>query len=56
LLICEDFYQEKDKSTQLSSLVYEKGPLSRETPMDIGGRSMVATQSEFRANIKTEKK
>jgi hypothetical protein len=52
ILIFIDFYDEKDKSTQLSNLLYDKGPLARETPMDIGGRAMVATQSEFRSNIK----
>jgi len=48
----KDFYTEKDKQTKLTELKYDKGPLARETPMDIGGRAMVATQSEFKSNIK----
>jgi len=48
----KDFYSEKDKNTKLTDVLYDKGPLSRETPIDIGGRSMVAAQSEFKQNIK----
>jgi len=48
----KDFYAEKDKVTKLTDVLYDKGPLARETPIDIGGRSMVAAQSEFKQNIK----
>jgi len=47
----KEFYSEKDSQTQVKGLVYEKGPLSV-TPMDIGGRSMVASQSEFKSNLR----
>jgi len=47
----KEFYQETDKATQLTGVVYQQGPLTV-TPMDISGRSMVAAQSEFRANTK----
>jgi chemotaxis protein histidine kinase CheA len=48
----KEFYTEKDKNTKLTDLLYDKGPLARETPMDIGGRSMVAAQSEFKSNLR----
>jgi len=51
----KDFYSAKEKDTQLSGIVYEKGPLTV-TPMDIGGRAMVASQSEFKGNLRDLKK
>lgn len=45
----KSFYQEKDKNTSVK-VVYDTGPLSV-TPCDISGRSMVASQSEFKSNI-----
>jgi hypothetical protein len=44
------FYEEKDKNTKVKA-VYNTGPLST-TPMDISGRSMVASQTEFKQNLK----
>jgi hypothetical protein len=44
------FYEEKDKNTQVKA-IYETGPLSM-TPCDISGRSMVASQTEFKQNLK----
>jgi len=46
-----EFYQGTDKATQVSGVVYQKGPLTT-TPMDLAGRAMVAAQSEFRGNLK----
>jgi len=51
----KDFYSAKEKDTKLSEIVYEKGPLAI-TPMDIQGRNMVASQSEFKGNLKDFKK
>lgn len=46
------FYQQKDKETALSKVVYAEGPLTT-TPCDISGRAMVAAQTDFMKNTST---
>jgi hypothetical protein len=45
-----EFYTETEKKGTVSAIVYQTGPLTT-TPMDISGRSMVASQSDFRGNL-----